>query len=90
MGKHNESTTEDAKEIENYRSTSVFRRFRTASSEEAFVAGEAGDFTKAMTLAGRGGRHLYAYACAKPPLVPTQTFPHVLNLKREKLGSRGF
>ena len=49
MGKHNESTTEDAKEIENYRSTSVFRRFRTASSEEAFVAGEAGDFTKAMT-----------------------------------------
>ena len=44
------------------------------------VAGEAGDFTKAMTLAGRGGRHLYAYACAKPPLVPTQTLSHVLKL----------
>ena len=59
MGKHHESTTEDATESENYRSTSVFHRFRTASSEKAFVAGEAGDFTKAMTLAGRGGRYRY-------------------------------
>jgi len=29
-----------------------FPRSRTASSEKASVAGEAGDFTKAMTLAG--------------------------------------
>ena len=49
MGKHNESTTEDAKEIENYRSTSVFSRLLTARSEKASVAGEAGDFTEAMT-----------------------------------------
>ena len=46
MGKHHESTTEDATESENYRSTSVFPRLRATSTEEASVAGEAGDFTK--------------------------------------------